>query len=177
MIDCVVDFLKKLTLGVRAECASDTRGLHASRPVTRALRHMSYLAVFSQVALKSPSYLDVRLRRRRRLDDEDLALLVVALEELAVARQQVRLGAEVVGLPVLAQLARQVLPQVVLPADAVRPGEVVDVLARPELREPLLLQVVAPVDVERVALDEAAEAGALERPRDAVDALVRTSCP
>ena len=53
------------------------------------------------------------------------------------------------------------------------PGKWLTCWLGPSFENPSLLQVVAPVDVERVALDEAAEAGALERPRDAVDVLVR----
>ena len=71
--------------------------------------------------------------------------------------------------------AREVLPQVILPADAVGAWEVVDQLAGGELGEGFLVEGVAPVDVVRGALDQAAEADALEAVGDAVDVPGRGS--
>jgi hypothetical protein len=88
---------------------------------------------------------------------------------LPIAREEVRLDAKVVGFPKLALHPRNVSPQIVLPPEAKRAGEVVDHLMRVERPERLLAQVVAPEQVEGAACEEAFEAGSLARVGNAVD--------
>ena len=63
----------------------------------------------------------------------DTHLLVILLQQLAVPRQHIRLCAEVVIFWVRARLLRDILPQVILTTEGIRPGEVVDDLVGVQL--------------------------------------------